>query len=82
MTRLHQSREPNRYRKRGMFFEVYMGDKTLSIRTSNLGGLKSLHTFFLFMTHLRRMVNNQYKGKIIKAEWRKKEFSELDCSGF
>ena len=27
MTRLHQSREPNRYRKRGMFFEVYMGVK-------------------------------------------------------
>ena len=27
MTRLHQSREPNRYRKRGMFFDVYMGVK-------------------------------------------------------
>ena len=29
MTRLHQSREPNRYRKRGMFFDVYMGVKDL-----------------------------------------------------
>ena len=27
MTRLHQSRQPNRYRKRGIFFEVYMGVK-------------------------------------------------------
>ena len=31
MTQLHQSREPNRYRKRGMFFEVYMGVKTLKV---------------------------------------------------
>ena len=29
MTRLHQSREPNRYRKRGMFFDVPMGVKDI-----------------------------------------------------
>ena len=30
MTRLHQSREPNRYQKRCMFFDVYMGVKYTS----------------------------------------------------
>ena len=36
--------------------------------------------FSFFITHFRRMVNNQYKGKIQKAELRKKN-SELDCAG-
>ena len=31
MTRLHQSREQNRYRKRGMFFDVFMGVKFIPL---------------------------------------------------
>ena len=49
MTRLHQSREPNRYRKRGMFFDVYMG---VNIPISQLF-FQILHALGLLHEHQR-----------------------------
>ena len=70
MTRLHQSREPNRYRKRGMFFEVYMGVNSHSHGTTHgTSGTQNLHIFHLISNH----ENNEIHIVLISTKFHHKK---------